>query len=463
MIPRFAVVGHPNKGKSSIVATLAESADVPISDTPGTTTRTRPFRLTIDGEPLYELYDTPGFQRPRQVLAWLQAHAGDAADRSDTVARFVAEHRDQPRYRDECELLAPLLDGAGILYVVDGSIPYGPEYEAEMEILRWTGRPRMALINMIGTADHSDAWRAALDQYFAIVRVFDAQRADFSRRIELLRAFAELSQEWREPLERAIRALRKARARRHDLAAEEITSLLIDALTATVQAEIDVDADPTTVQATLRDRLIGVIAAREARSRTRIEAIYDHNGITREEAAATVLAEDLFSDASFRFFGLSRAQLMSTGAAAGAVTGGGIDVLLGGASLMLGAAVGAIAGATTALLGSQRIAEMKVLGQSLGRKQVQVGPVRDANLPWVLLGRALLHCRLVAERNHARRDALVMAVADAEHAADAIDADMRKRLAAVFAELRAAQGANPLSQSARDQLRATVRTLVAPD
>ena len=36
--PVFAIVGHPNKGKSSIVATLAEDDDVAISPRPGTTT-----------------------------------------------------------------------------------------------------------------------------------------------------------------------------------------------------------------------------------------------------------------------------------------------------------------------------------------------------------------------------------------------------------------------------------------
>ena len=45
------------------------------------------------------------------------------------------------------ELLTPILEGAGILYVVDAGAPYRENYEAEMEILRWTGRPSMAVIN----------------------------------------------------------------------------------------------------------------------------------------------------------------------------------------------------------------------------------------------------------------------------------------------------------------------------
>ena len=112
MIPRFAVVGHPNKGKSSIVSTLAEDYDVAIADTPGTTTESRTFPMRVDGEVLYELIDTPGFQRPRQVLAWLQDHSGGAHDRADTVARFVEAHNIDDRFHDECELLAPLVEGA---------------------------------------------------------------------------------------------------------------------------------------------------------------------------------------------------------------------------------------------------------------------------------------------------------------------------------------------------------------
>src|SRR5690606_16791914 len=154
--PRFAIVGHPNKGKSSIVATLAEDDSVEISPQPGTTTRARSYPMRLDGEILYELIDTPGVQRAREVLEWLESHDRGAGRRAEVVRDFLREHADDRRFHDERELLTPIMDGAGILYVVDGSRPYGRQYEAEMEILRWTGRPRMALINMIGAGDHVD-------------------------------------------------------------------------------------------------------------------------------------------------------------------------------------------------------------------------------------------------------------------------------------------------------------------
>ena len=173
--------------------------------------------MRLDGEMLYELVDTPGFQRARETLAWLEAHDRGAGARAAVVARVRGGARDDPRFHDERELLQPIVDGAGILYVVDGSRPYGRQYEAEMEVLRWTGRPRMALINLISAGDHVEEWRAALAQYFSIVRVFDAVRADFGKRIELLRAFGAIDESWARVVEsrgrRARRGSRAAQAR----------------------------------------------------------------------------------------------------------------------------------------------------------------------------------------------------------------------------------------------------------
>src|SRR5918995_1544721 len=225
--PRFAIVGHPNKGKSSIVATLAEDDDVAISPHPGTTTQARSYPMRLDGETLYELIDTPGFQRARETLAWIEAHDRGAGARAAVVREFVAAHAADPHFRDERELLTPIVEGAGILYVVDGSKPYGRQYEAEMDVLRWTGRPRMALINLISSGDHVAEWRAALGQYFSIVRVFDAMRADFGKRIELLRAFGAIDERWAAPLNRAADALVAERQRRLRRAAAEIGDFLI--------------------------------------------------------------------------------------------------------------------------------------------------------------------------------------------------------------------------------------------
>jgi hypothetical protein len=440
MIPTFAVVGHPNKGKSSIVATLAEDERIAISPVPGTTRSAHRYTLSIDGEPQYVLVDTPGFQRARGVLDWLEARAATARERPALVAAFVAEHGDDPRFHDEVALLGPIVDGAGILYVVDGSKPYGPEYEIEMQVLQWTGRPRMALINLIGVGDHVDAWRHALGQYFSIVRVFDAVRADYAKRLGLLQAFAELDETWREPIERAVAALKAERDRRRERSAAEIAACLADCLTRTERGPLGEAAAAGTEQrrqleTALHERLRDGVRRREREARDRVQALYRHEALAREEAAAELLAGDIFTAEGWELFGLSRTQLLVSGAVSGALAGGGIDVLLGGASLLLGAGIGAVVGGAGAWFAGDELARVKVLGQSLGGRLLQVGPVRAPNFPWVLLGRAWVHHALVAERNHARREAISLSLTEDVHLMDRLPDDLRKALARIFGRM----------------------------
>ncbi|MFQ5632581.1 MAG: GTPase, partial [bacterium] len=71
-IPKFAVIGRVNKGKSSIVSTLAEDDSVVIDRGAGTTKICREFPVRVDGVTLLTLIDTPGFQQARRALAWLR-------------------------------------------------------------------------------------------------------------------------------------------------------------------------------------------------------------------------------------------------------------------------------------------------------------------------------------------------------------------------------------------------------
>lgn len=457
MTPRIAVVGHPNKGKSSIVATLAEDDSVAISPLPGTTVRSRCYPMRVDGEVLYELFDTPGFQRPRETLTWLTEHHPAAHERAQTVHDFVSAHADDPRFHDECELLRPVLEGAGILYVVDGSKPYGPEYEAEMQILQWTGRPRMALINMIGNGDYAEEWQRALDQFFSMVRSFDATRADFSRRLALLRGFGELSEDWRPAMERAVAVLEAEHEHRRRRSAAEIADLLIFAATARVAEMLDDAQDERSRHPVLAERLQNEIRRRETQTRDTIQAFYQHAAVTREEQAAGLLGLDLFSEQAWRVFGLSRMQLATTGAMSGALAGGGVDALLGGSSLLLGAGLGALVGGIGAFLGTEQLAHVKVLGMPIGGLELVVGPIKDPNVAWILLTRSLLHHRLVAERNHARREALLVDAAAEARLADRIPTSDRRAIDQLLTNIRDRGGPEA---DERDRLERQVEALL---
>src|SRR5699024_9001631 len=140
------------------------------------------------------------------------------------LRRFVTDCRD--RFGDECRLLEPLLDGAGVIYVVDPDVPLYDSFRAEIEILRWTGRPRLALLNSHGdaAAAHENDWRAHLGTAFNLVRSFNAHRARFASRRRLLAALNQIEEAHQRNLDDTLALLDAEWAQRREQAAEAILS-----------------------------------------------------------------------------------------------------------------------------------------------------------------------------------------------------------------------------------------------
>lgn len=439
--PVFAVVGHPNKGKSSVVATLSQNDAIAIALEPGTTRQRQEYPLSVDDKILYTLVDTPGFQRPRRVLEWLEAHSLSASDRAETVAAFVTQHRDDPRFTDECELLTPLLEGAGIIYVVDGSVPYSAEHEAEMTILRWTGRPSLALINTIGPDDYSDSWQAALGQFFQVVRKFDAVRAHFDQHLSLLRAFGQLEPVWEQPLEQATRFLAEQRQQRKTESARQIAKTLEEMMshqekqTAMALPGKERDADSEAEQ--LRKRWYQHQRQQEQTLRHAVETLYQHNRIQRQEAELSWHSEhDLFSEESRHLWGVSKRYLATAGFGAGAMGGLGIDALTLGHSFGAAALVGGLIGAAGSVYYADRLSlpfSSTLLKEGL--KRLTFGPVQDSQFGYIVLGRAVDHWWHISHRNHAGRDLLDLEPAD-YHWLEQLERKNRQFIQAAFDRCR---------------------------
>ncbi|SFV71403.1 probable integral membrane protein NMA1898 [hydrothermal vent metagenome] len=402
--PQFAVVGHPNKGKSSIVSSLALDDSVHISDVPGTTTKQRSFPLKVDGIILYELLDTPGFQRARRVLAWLQKHKVSADKRHEVVENFINVHRYDEKFNDEIELLDPIMKGAGIIYVVDASKPYGKEYEAEMEILRWTGQPSMALINHIEDSDYSQEWKYALGQYFKMVRTFNPMKTDREQHISILESMSQLKEEWIAPIKHSIKLFEQYQAQMLHNSAKSIALLVKDSLACVEKIPLFTkkvkDSDKEKLEVYYKETLRKL----ERKSQENIEKIWNHEEVKKEQALLSFDELDLFSEESASVFGLTRKELMLTGVTSGAVTGAGIDLLFVGHTLLLGGAIGAVVGGVGAYFGFKELSDIKVLGQKLGKKYLEIGPMENRNFPYILLGRAIFHAYHISSRSHAKRD-----------------------------------------------------------
>ncbi len=404
MEPVFAVVGHPNKGKSSIVATLAQDDSVAISAQSGTTQVSEALTL-VQGDARYSLVDTPGFQRPTGVLAWLRAHAENAEQRQSAVAAFVENKDCQEKFPDEVELLTPIVNGAAILYVVDGSRPYGPEYETEMEILRWTGQPSMALINPIENESHIDSWTRALSQYFKVVKVFNPLQADFEKQLAILETFSHLREEWEPALTKLISGARQNRSDQQEKSITLVADLLTELCGYQISQKVLQKEQALALKPAVERQYYGNIKKTELEALESLKRIYAYRNLDSHIADLS-FDDDLFDTEKWIIWGLNQKQLAIAATVAGATAGALVDAGLAGQTFMLGAIGGGIIAGGSAWFGADKISDFKIKGLPIGGFELRQGPIENRNFPYVILGRYLSMVQALRHRNHARQDPL---------------------------------------------------------
>ncbi|MGE5152422.1 MAG: GTPase/DUF3482 domain-containing protein [Bdellovibrio bacteriovorus] len=402
-VPVLAIMGHPNAGKSSVVATLTENDRIQIDKRAGTTTTCTRYPVVIDGDRILEFIDTPGFQNPSDILEWFQAHP----ERPNLAGAFVAAHEHQPLFVHDCDLLRPVAEGAGIILVVDGSKRIKEKDRVEMELLRLTARPRMAILNNQSNLDrHMGAWRDALNMAFNAVREFNAHRATYDERIRLLGALKTIDQRWEASLDHTVRSFERDWSRRIDQSVESILTLMKKALTLKVERLVRVDEAPTqadieAIQATLLETFQERLRRLEAETQAEIRGHFRHNVWN---PPGSVLAKDLFSEEVQQTLGLNRRQLALVGAAAGGALGGAIDLAVGGLSLGTGVLLGAITGGVLGAFGREGLAKIDI-ERRLGIQRLTMGPVQNPKFPFVLLDRSLLYCARAMNWSHGRQAA----------------------------------------------------------
>lgn len=411
-VPMFAVLGHPNEGKSSVVSTLTEDDSVRISPIPGETKVCRHYPVKIDDRELIRFVDTPGFQQPRRTLEWLSAYQGPAPD---MVAAFIAAHSDNADFSHELELFSPLAKGAGIVFVADGSRPLRRVDIMEMESLRLTGLPRMAVIN---TKEHDRAefleeWKHEARKHFNTVRLFDAHRATYAERLDLLETLKHIDPEWQPMLQEVIAAFRQEWQRRIDHACATILDLLTAAGRHSAGTTCDDESEVPRTRTRLEAQYRADIQNMEKAVLQKIRKQFKHNLFDLELPPHSIVNEDLFSKKAWRILGLGQWQLAAAGAAGGSVLGAQIDLALAGHSLGAFTAIGGLLGGGSAVLGAHRATSARIKGLPLGRLKVEVGPVKTDQLLFILLDRALIYFSHVSNWAHSRREPPLQAPAPA--------------------------------------------------
>ncbi|SER75765.1 small GTP-binding protein domain-containing protein [Pseudomonas sp. NFACC02] len=396
---KLAVVGHTNVGKTSLLRTLTRDVGFgEVSHRPSTTRHVEGARLSVDGEALLELYDTPGLEDAIALLDFLERldRPGERLDGPARLARFLEGSEARQRFEQEAKVLRQLLASDAGLYVIDAREPVLAKYRDELAVLASCGKPLLPVLNFVSSSRHREPdWREALARLglHALVR-FDSVAPPEDGERRLYESLALLLETSRSQLERLIADQQAQREVRRHSAARLIAELLLDC--AACRRSVATTSDQ--VQSAIDD----VRKAVRQREQRCVEALLKLYAFRREDASASDLplldgrwGDDLFNPETLKLLGVR----VGGGIAAGAAAGAGVDLLVGGITLGAAALVGAIAGGA---LQTARSYGGRLLGKLKGRRELTVD---DAVLRLLALRQRQLLMALEA-RGHAAMDSI---------------------------------------------------------
>lgn len=400
---KLAVVGHTNVGKTSLLRTLTRDVGFgEVSHRPSTTRHVEGARLSVDGEPLLELYDTPGLEDAIALLDYLERleRPGERLDGPARLERFLQGSEARQRFEQEAKVLRQLLASNAGLYVIDAREPVLAKYRDELEVLAGCGKPLLPVLNFVASHQHREPeWREALARLglHALVR-FDSVAPPEDGERRLYESLALLLEDARPALQRLIDDQQAQRLARQHSGKRLIAELLLDC--AACRRSVEPADEANAIEALRRD-----VRQREQRC---VEALLKLYTFRREDADAGDLplldgrwGDDLFNPETLKLLGVR----LGSGVAAGAAAGAGVDLLVGGLTLGAAALAGAIAGGA---LQTARNYGARLMGKLKGQRELTVD---DTVLRLLALRQQQLMVAL-ERRGHAAQDSIRLGALD---------------------------------------------------
>ena len=341
----LAVVGHTNTGKTSLLRTLTRDVGFgEVSARPSTTRHVEGACLMVEGETVIELFDTPGMEDAMGLLETIESllAADERLDGLARIERFLHSPHARERFEQEAKVLRQMLASDAALVVIDARDPVLAKFRDELALLASCARPLLPVLNFIhAPGSREGEWREALARLglHAIVG-FDTVAPEIDGERRLLEKLVTLLDAHREPLRRLMNAREHEAAERLAAGQRLIAELLLDIAAAQVMVP---HADQAIIQKAveqLRDR----VRQRESACVQTLIELYRFRPDDVVIEGLPMLdgrwSDDLFSPEALKRMGIR----LSKGAMAGAITGIGIDLVVGGMTLGAATILGAVAG-----------------------------------------------------------------------------------------------------------------------
>ena len=408
---KLAVVGHTNTGKTSLLRTLLRDVYFgEVKNEAATTRHVEQAKLTDSqtGEVLVVLYDTPGLEDASGLMDWLEDNTASRRDGIERLQQFLAADIAQggdaltsnEDYSQEAKVIRQLLASDMAIYVVDAREPVLGKYKDELAILSWAAIPVMPVFNFTDSQDANiDEWQTMLARRnLHISTRFDSVAFEFKDEMRLWQNLATMLTH-SEMLEQLMARRTENWAQLYEEANIIIADFLLNV--ASFVREISEDDDPMPVLAQMQEAVRQSERAMQ-HNLLNLYKFYD-NAVAATPLELQAYQQDPFDPELLKSYGIRT----TSGAAAGALLGLGIDAAALGTTLGLGAAIGGIAGGL--LSNTSSIAD-----RITGVKRLYIDP---ATLT-LLATRAIDLLTALRHRGHAATDATQLIYSGAKNDAE---------------------------------------------
>lgn len=408
---KIAVIGDPNKGKSSFTSTFAYNDDIKVSSYSGETRISSCHPLSISGEVVYELYDTPGFDNYEEFLNFYDENKELYKDFRALMSEFIKKNKNNDSFKLDIEIYKILLQKPLVIYIINSSESYNSTYEDELEIISLFNLPSFAIYNQKSNENFKHTWEGIVDKYFLGSYDYNVMDVDIEKKIDLLENIKNdvTDQDIREKLQKATSILKKDFKRRQEDSFED----LVEYFYKIIHYEKSFNSLKSKLpHEKLQNEYINDLKEKESKFYKIVEKEWGFNNLEKEIEELKKAKID--STEFTKLFGLNKKTIHSIaatlGAGAGATMGLGVDTASFFGSLGSGTVIGGAIGGTVGFLGSlwgTDFINTKTKGFGL-KKEIVYGPIKDINWQLALLAKFYLFLESITSRSHANRDEMIL-------------------------------------------------------
>ena len=397
---KIAIVGDPNKGKSSFVSTFAYNDGIAVSSNSGETIKSSCHPLKIKDETVYELYDTPGFNNDEKLLEYINENETKFLNVYQLITNFIEDYKENNDFSKDIEILKVLITKPIIIYIVNSSNEYNPSFNCSLEIIDKFSLPSFIIYNQHDKdKDERKSWKNIENKYFISSFEYNVLDSSFNNKIDFLEMLEKNIQDKtiKEQLCKSIKILNKDFERRLDFSYEELSDRFYKIINHTKEYNGLLKKNIENKE----KEFIAEIKLQEKSFYSLIEKEWGFYNLTKhiEDFKNIEITSKTFGSKKYLIGGIL------AGAGAGGVAGGQMDVGFFGYALgiptLLGTIGGGIVGGVSSIIAKDKI--NKKTGGFLNKKTTKLS-INNLNIKLSILSKLYLFVDLLSNRSHAIRE-----------------------------------------------------------